>query len=102
MKNVMFSLAFMLIGSFASANTNVKDLTIDQKNDLEQIDNIEINYQFETKTEVTDAVVHDCYYRVINSRGETVGYVHLTDVPNNVSCGSSAALSVAQDAWNNQ
>jgi hypothetical protein len=97
MKKLLFSLAFMLIGLFASANTiEINNTT----NKIDQNENLESLELLEAKSEVY--ISHDCYYRVVNSRGETIGHVVLTDVPDNVACGSSLALSVAQDAWDNQ
>ncbi len=84
----------MLIGSFAFANTNeVKTNTNEEVTVL--VDFTEVN-------KIDELVSHTCYYGVYNSRGERIGSVIMTDVPDNVSCGSSSALANATRIWNNQ
>ncbi len=77
----------MLIGSFAFAN-NIE-------NNLE----LRVEKTSEVKTEV-DVLSHNCQYGVYNSRGERIGTVIVTDVPDNVSCGSSSAKANALAIWN--
>jgi sporulation protein YlmC with PRC-barrel domain len=94
MKNLFFSLAFMLIGSFAFANTNEVKTNPNEE--------VKIIVEFTEVNKIDDLVSHTCYYGVYNSRGERIGSVVMTDVPNNVSCGSSLALANAVSIWNNQ
>ncbi len=87
MKNLFLSLVFILIGSFAFSNN------ID--NNLE----LRVEKTSKVKTEV-DILLHNCQYGVYNSRGERIGTVIVTDVPDNVSCSSSSAKAKALAIWN--
>ena len=43
---------------------------------------------------------HPCKYRVYNVRtGETIGYVNISDVPDNVPCDSKVAKDAALASW---
>ncbi len=94
MKNTILSLAFMLIGSFAFASTNeVKTNTNEE---------IKVLVDFTEVNKIDELVSHTCYYGVYNSRGERIGSVVMSGVPDNVSCSSSSALANAASLWHNQ
>ena len=45
-------------------------------------------------------VLHNCRYRVYNANtGATLGYVNISDMHENVACGSQAGLSAALATW---
>lgn len=45
-------------------------------------------------------VLHNCRYRIYNSNtGATLGYVTISDMPDNVSCGSQTGLNAALATW---
>lgn len=47
-----------------------------------------------------DEVAHTCRYRIYNAKtGATLGYVVISDVPDNVACGSQQALDAALATW---
>lgn len=54
---------------------------------------------FTEVTKTIDEGSRTCYYDVVNSRGEVIGHVYVTDVPKSVSCGSKAAKAVALAIW---
>ncbi|CAM3798618.1 hypothetical protein FLGE108171_15365 [Flavobacterium gelidilacus] len=72
MKKVFFGLiavAFISLSSFTSVNSN-------------------------------EDVLHNCRYRVYNANtGQTLGYVNINDMPDNVGCGSQVALNAALASW---
>lgn len=76
----------MLIGSFAFANK------VEDKLDLRVEKTSEVKIK-------DDVLLHNCQYGVYNSRGERVGTVIVTDVPDNVSCGSAIAKANALAIW---
>lgn len=84
----------MLIGSFAFANTN------NVKKSYDELVIIELEDVYSNVTNVI--VLKTCRYKILNSRGEKVGDVEITDVPDNVNCGSSEMKDYALDSWNNQ
>lgn len=42
---------------------------------------------------------HTCYYNVRNERGEKIGGVIMTGVPDNIDCASTTAKLRAIDIW---
>ena len=45
-------------------------------------------------------VLHNCRYIIYNSKtGATLGYVTISDMPDNVACGSNAGLNAALATW---
>jgi|GEM_PF-2186871 len=48
--------------------------------------------------EKTEVVSHTCYYDIYKD-GKLVGHVIMTEVPDNVSCGSKQATTRALDLW---
>lgn len=80
----------MLIGSVSFANvTNLKKTSNEVKN-------------VEVVSETSPAIIvfKTCQYNIYNSRGEKVGEVEVTDVPNNRDCASKEMKDYALDQWN--
>ncbi|MCF6298070.1 MAG: hypothetical protein L3J08_08850, partial [Flavobacteriaceae bacterium] len=80
--------------AFAFATNDVETvLTFDVEKTVELTNSVDVN-------KIDELVSHTCYYGVYNSRGERIGSITMTDVPDNVSCGSSTAIAAATALWN--
>jgi hypothetical protein len=111
MKNLMFSLAFMLVGSFASEasslpimNLHYSDLCITSNDILSgnsiadsQIDLLLLKDEF-LKSEGT-VEAKECVYKMYNSEGTFLGFWSVM-VPDYVSCGSKKAKDLAIADYN--
>lgn len=89
MKNIFLGL-FMLAGTAMFANTSVETSEVTKEAKVETLKS------FESAT-----FLKTCQYGVYNTRGERIGTVIMSDVPDNVACGSPATLKQAADLWNN-
>ena len=89
MKNLFLGL-FMLAGTAMFASNSVE--ASEEKKEVK----VEVS-----KSNESAVFVKTCRYAVINTRGERVGTVIMSDVPDNVDCGSASALQQAQNLWDN-
>jgi hypothetical protein len=42
---------------------------------------------------------HDCYYRIVDGAGDTLGTVIMEDVPDDVACGDQKSKDRALEIW---
>lgn len=89
MKNLFLGL-FMLAGTAMFANNNVETSEVKKEVKVEL-----------SKSDESTTLVKTCRYGVYNGRGERLGTVIMSDVPDNVACDSPSALQQATNLWNN-
>ncbi len=46
-----------------------------------------------------DILTYTCVVRMVNSSGQTLGYINFYDVPDNVPCGGSQIRKMALEIW---
>ena len=44
-------------------------------------------------------MTYTCVVRMVNSSGQTLGYINFYDVPDNVACGGSQIRKMALEIW---
>ena len=62
---------------------------------------INFNYSLKGIVEknVESILTYTCVVRMVNSSGQTLGYITFYDVPDNIACGSSQIKMMALEIW---
>jgi len=63
--------------------------------------NVNFNYSLKGIVEKNceDILTYTCVVRILNSSGQTLGYINFYDVPDNIACGSSQIKMMALEIW---
>ncbi len=63
--------------------------------------NVNFNYSSKeiVKKNQEDILTYTCVVRMVNSSGQTLGYINFYDVPDNVPCGGSQIRKMALEIW---